>query len=81
MSSDEHEVQDEAIANYRSAAERVSAARLRYSQAFQMAHASRAQLTDGRAHQIAIEETGDELTKLEAEQTIARIKLEAAFKC
>ena len=51
---------------------KVAEARVRYSQAFQRAKATTPGMSDGHAHQIAIEVTQSELTVLEAGLEVAK---------
>lgn len=60
---------------YYEAADNLAKARVKYSQAFQVAKATQ-KVSDEYARQIAIEATGDEITKLEAIVVIAKNRLE-----
>lgn len=58
------------------AAQVLAGARVRYAQRFMLAKGRGKDVTDGFAHQAAIEDTGDDITLRQAEYDIAKIKFE-----
>lgn len=54
-------------ASYLEAVDQLRKARIKYAQAFLIAKARTPGMTDGHAHQVAIEETGDQITYLTAQ--------------